>query len=332
MDAYLTLDYELFMSNDTGTVEGCLISPMKALCEVLDKHSVKANIFVDAAYLLKLDEQRATNTYAVSDFECVAQNIVDLSERGHSVQLHFHPQWLYSQLINAGGWQMDFDHYKLSDCEQSKINQDILKAYNLLQSLAKNKITAFRAGGYSLMDFIRYREVFSDLGIKQDSSVRTDAFENTRFQEYDFRHIPRKGHYRFDTNICEEVETGLFTEFPISTLSIPSISYLKIKKRLKDEDKTKKWGDGKGVAVALSRSEKVKTKFRALLSKHIIPASIESPFAGYLEQVYRSVEAKGYNDFVIIGHPKGLTPWSFECFDKFVANHPEISFKLFHEL
>lgn len=55
-------------------------------------------------------------------------------------------------------------------------------------------------------------------------------------------------------------------------------------------------------------------------------------FAGYLEQVYRSVVAKGYNDFVIIGHPKGITPKSLDNFGEFVANHPEIKFKLFHEI
>lgn len=54
MNAILTLDYELFMSNKTGTPQKCLFEPMDALVRMLDKFHIKANIFVDVAYILRL--------------------------------------------------------------------------------------------------------------------------------------------------------------------------------------------------------------------------------------------------------------------------------------
>lgn len=52
---FFTFDYELGMTR-AGTVEKSLISPTNSYCEVFAKYGVRATWFVDAAYLLKLNQ------------------------------------------------------------------------------------------------------------------------------------------------------------------------------------------------------------------------------------------------------------------------------------
>lgn len=52
MNVFFTIDYELFLGGNTGTVRNCLIRPLNALTELLDKYQIKLTLFVDAAYLL----------------------------------------------------------------------------------------------------------------------------------------------------------------------------------------------------------------------------------------------------------------------------------------
>lgn len=56
MNLFFTLDYELHMGEETGTPMECLIQPMNALCDTVEKYGVRFVIFVDAAYLLRLFE------------------------------------------------------------------------------------------------------------------------------------------------------------------------------------------------------------------------------------------------------------------------------------
>lgn len=332
MDTYLTLDYELFMGSNTGTPSCCLFSPMRALDEMLSSKSIRANVFVDAAYLLRLSELSANDAVSASDFTAVCDNIRELSERGHDIQFHFHPQWLYSERSSSrGGWNMDFTHYKLSDCEWDRIGDALVRGFHLLQSLSKNKICAFRAGGYSLMDFNRYRDVFLQLGMVFDTTVVPGSSAFTRFHEYDYRKVPCKSRYSFDSSICKEECGGAFWEVPISTVSYSTPRYLLIKKELMSEDNTHKWGNGIGVAAALSGIEMVKKRVKGLMSKHFVSATIDWPLAGHIEMVYRDVKKKGFSDFVIIGHPKSITPGSISRFESFVNKHPELVFKVFSE-
>ena len=59
-----------------------------------------------------------------------------------------------------------------------------------------------------------------------------------------------------------------------------------------------------------------------------IRASIEQ--SEDLEKVY-DYSSKHYqgDDFVIIGHPKAISQFNIEVFERFIGNHPEIEFKLF---
>lgn len=129
-----TFDYELYLGPETGTVENCLIKPIEALLSVFDKYGAKGTFFVDCAYLYKLNELRQKHTSLQQDYDMVSENLKMLAANGHEIQMHFHPQWLYSDYAN-GKWKLDFEHYKLSDVEPALLNKAFGESRMLLENL-----------------------------------------------------------------------------------------------------------------------------------------------------------------------------------------------------
>lgn len=332
MKIYLTLDYELYLGSKTGSVQNCLFIPTAALLEVLDKYGIKATFFVDAAYLLRMSQLKESNCRLQDEYMQVCKHIASLSEGGHSIQMHFHPQWLYSQ-HDGKEWEMDFEHYKMSDLEQCECCHLFEKSYNLLQSLSKKPITSFRAGGYSIMNFADYTELFGRLGIKNDSSALRGRYADSIYQKYSYLDIPLLTKYNFSTDITEKDDSGSFVEYPIATGRTKGIvSTMRIiKEKLSHHDKslTRKWGDGKSVgSVSDKQSSYLIRNLKSAFSTSIEIASIDNMGAS-LENVfnYSNKHYKG-EDFVIIGHPKNITLYSLQMFEVFVNNHKEDSFEL----
>lgn len=331
MKGYITLDYELGMGKITGTPEKCLIEPMYHLTELTDKFGIKLNVFVDAAYLLRLRALKDEFSQLQKDYEIVISNVTKLDSEGHSIQLHLHPQWLYSN-FDGEKWNLDFEHYKLSDMPLEEQKNIITKGTQLLNSLITRKVSTFRAGGYSIENYSELREVFALNGIKMDSSVLRGEYTNSKFQTYDYRTIPNKTSYYFFNNPKVEAK-GDSIEFPISTVVVPSLVYL-INKKTKHKEYSdiietkRKWGDGIGIGYAGNKVQVLLNKIKMLLGYKTIRASID--IGVDLERVY-AYSKKHYegDDFVIIGHPKSISPFTVKVLERFIVNHPEIEFKTF---
>lgn len=125
-----------------------------------------------AAYLLRLSELKDKHDKLKSDFELISDHLKCLEQAGHDIQLHFHPQWIYSD-YDSKQWIMDFEHYKLSDLPENVLRTSFYSARLLLEEIIGKKIIAFRAGGYSLPTYSGYIDLFKLNGIKIDSSVFT---------------------------------------------------------------------------------------------------------------------------------------------------------------
>lgn len=326
MNVYITLDYELFLSKDTGTVGNCLIRPTAALLNCLDKFGIKATFFVDAAFLLRLSQIPVLKV----DFKTVCEHVSMLSSAGHSIQLHFHPQWLYSD-YEEGKWKMDLEHYKMSDMSDEDVERYLPEAHRLLQSLSSRPIIAFRAGGYSIMDFERYKNLFESLGVIKDTSVLRGRKSQTHFQYYDYSHVPSLSSYSFDNNLCCEDSSGFFMEYPITTKRTLSIittikTYIAMKQ---SGGKGKKWGDGKSISKEREKGNWLQLHWRMLFGKTWEIASIDS-FGLSLKSVFKYAQQniKG-EDFVIIGHPKNITPYSLSKLEEFISYIGKDSFKTF---
>jgi hypothetical protein len=302
---------------------------MTHLTEMLDKYGIKTNVFVDAAYLLKMNQLKDKYPQLQRDFEAVTSHVNKLDKEGHSIQLHLHPQWCYSA-FDGEKWILDKEHYKLSDMpleEQKKLIHD---GVTILNSLVEKKVKAFRAGGYSAENFPDLYDVFLAEGITIDTTVlRGDHYESI-YQFYDYSDIPTKTSYPiFGTHKKENVE-GKMTEYPISIKRLPFIVYFikRFLNRSKMMEAQKKWGDGIGIGYPGGKKQMILTNLKMLTGMKSLASYIE--FGYYLEEVYAySKEHYTGNDFVIIGHPKVLAPYTINCLEHFILNHPEVTFKLF---
>lgn len=319
MKVLITLDYELFMGQKTGSVENCLLSPMNSFISMLDRYGVKATVFVDAAYLLRLNELKDKYHNLKSDFELISSHLRCLEQDGHDVQLHFHPQWIYSD-YDSKQWIMDFEHYKLSDLPESVLIKSFCTAKLLLEEIIGKKVIAFRAGGYSLPTYSGYIDLFKSNGIKIDSSVLRGARVDSKYQKYDYRNIPNDSIYNFSNSLFIEDNKGQFCECSISTVAYQGFAYWVLKRKLSSNyHPTIEYGDGYGIGISGSRLNRLVKRIKMLFQNKIVSASIDGFMSHMLLDIY-SIHKKqtSCNGFVIIGHPKNFSNVSIRNVEEFI--------------
>lgn len=331
MNIYITLDYELYLGKKTGTPENCLFRPMNAIMDMLDKTGTKLTVFVDGAYLYRMDEIKDESPTIKKDLSDVLSNIKEISERGHSVQYHFHPQWLYSTYDEETGWILDMTHYKLSDVDKEKLSIAFQKGKEIIEDNIEKKVLAFRAGGYSLCSYSYYGPLFKNNGIKIDSSVLKGQQANSRFQIYDYRKTPNKSIYNFKEDVCKESndDEGVFIEMPISSMPGKLNLYYWIKYIYNRKNKSNNpkplmvYGDGLPVSTELSKYKKYWNIFKSLFSKNITVANLDS-LGGVIFDVCSYISNQNQNEAVIIGHPKASTDISINNLERFVSKRLEL--------
>ena len=335
MDCFITLDYELFLGEKTGTADGCLVKPMDALLQVLDKYGIKANIMVDAAYLLRMKQLKGNEATVEEEFDTVSGHIKLLSSKGHAIHFHFHPQWLYTTFAN-GAWVMDKEHYKLSDLNKEEMFRSVSDSIDLLNSISGQKAAAYRAGGFSVENFSEMKDLFLSKGIHVDTSVLRYAKAKSIYQTYNYTKTPLKTSYPVDANLCSEIPDGKFMEYPITTVPYCGIKYMRKKKQLINEianngESNKRWNDGKGAGYPGGKMNAIFTRIKKLFSRNVMYASFDGELSCMLQEVYNysKMHYTG-NDFVILSHPKSFTPASLKNLDLFIANNiGEAEYKLF---
>ena len=338
MKGYITFDYELCLGSKTGSAEGCLVEPMNAITKMFLKYNVKSNIFVDAAYLLRMKELKDEDVRIQRDYELVTTNIVFLSSLGHSIQLHFHPQWIDAQ-YRDGSWVLDNDHYKLSDYTLDIQKEKLTQAIDLLQTLSYNKITAFRAGGFSVENFEDIAPVLNEKGVYIDTSVLRGGVVNSKYQTYNYQNIPLLTSYHFSNSNKKENEKGKFIEYPISVMEINSFSYVFYKniiRKIRERDyrgySPKRWNDGVGIGDSVRSDSRIKNHVKRLFINSPLYASADGALVYFLSDVFKYCKRKFQgDDFVIIGHPKIASPRTIAVLEDFIKEHiKEINFVTFN--
>ncbi|MDY4812763.1 MAG: hypothetical protein SO152_02790 [Ruminococcus sp.] len=323
MDIYITLDYELFLGEACGTPENCLIKPMDRLCRIADEFHFKYIIFVDASYLLRMHQLRNQYPEVLEEFNLVANHVKKLANEGHDIQLHFHPQWLYSAWGgNEKRWLLDRTHYKLSDMPYEDVAKYLPEAKDLLDSIIGYKTTAYRAGGFCLDSFERYRDLFLQLGLVIDSSVARGQFVKSPIHYYDYRNVPKKQIYYFNTSIKKEVIDGPFKELSISSTQWnPFYFAFKIRNRRMAFEEIEATADGRGISDGkILYWERIKKMFRPSVATVSIDGG-ETVLLGIhlLEHVKR-----GEKEMIIIGHPKFVSKSSADNIFAFLKQNQNI--------
>lgn len=325
MNIFLTFDYELFFGKESGSVEKCMIEPTNELLKIARDNDIRMTFFVDVGYLIRLKEFINDSPQLLSDYQKVIAQIQDMVQSKHDVQLHIHPHWEKSYYSNGKWTIVTKGAYKLSDFDDDEIKRIVRSYKAFLDELIGYKTSAFRAGGWCIQPFDRLKDVFEELGLKYDSSVFPGGKFISPEYAFDFTSAPAKSHYRFSSDVCVEDKNGFFTEYPISSMKYSPLFYwrLYILGRLKPQEH-KMVGDG----TFLDQPGRKKSVLTNFTWNHV---STDGFYSSKLFSALFHLIEKQKQDMVIIGHPKGMTRYSFrtlECFVKFAGNnHKFITFR-----
>jgi hypothetical protein len=316
MNIIISLDYELFFGPDSGTVEQSMIVPIKETLKIVNKWNIPLSLFVDAGYVFRLQEYRSKSSCASNEYDLVAAQLDDLKKCGHDLQLHVHPHWEDSYLKN-NKWVIDTTRYKLTDFPVTSIHEIVTRYAGALRSLS-NTVMAFRAGGWCIQPFDHIGNCLKVNEIWLDSTVYLGGRNASSTHSYDFRNSPDETHWRFSDDPLKKDESGYFAEIPISSLRMgPRLYWGLAWFKMLGGKSTVQYGDGRAIYPP--------KKFLAqkLLEATYSPVSIDGYKASMLKEAYLHYKRK-YKDrrkefFVIMGHPKALTPYSLGKLDEFLT-------------
>lgn len=307
MNIYLTLDYELFLGTESGSVEKCLEGTMAELSRIALENGARFTIFVDATYLLRLSELKEKYAALKADYDAVTRSLRHLAEEGHDLQLHIHPQWAYSD-YDGSRWLIDSTHYKLSDIPAEKAAQLFADGCTIIEKISGRRPMAFRAGGFSAQPTELLVQLMTENGLTLDSSVYPGTSYNTPQQQYDYT-TARQGHmYAFDRDLCVYAPGGNLKELPLSVYDVSPLYYWKLVfQRLTKQKKHRRIGDGQSVKTAGSSIR------RRLTSRATTHATIDESKISFLWSAYKAAVKRGDDVFCVIGHPKLATPYSLNA-------------------
>jgi len=321
MNILITLDYELFYS-DNPNLESCVINPTKEILKIVDPLNVKLVLFVDVGYLKCLERDKNKFPKLEKDYALITSQIKELCSKGHEAQLHIHPHWEDSY-FDGKEWVFDLTRYKLSDFTDEETMEIVTEYTNILYQITNQKITSYRAGGWSAQPFAPIGKALLKNGVTIDSTVYPRGYYKSKEQTFDFKNIGfEKTNWKFSNDLTREDNNGEFTEVAISSFWVlPFFFWRFVVKRLLKIQKH----------VALSNATapgpSKKHVFRLLLFPSYTVASIDGYKASYLEKVYQYYKKRTLEDFVIIGHPKAFTPYSLKKFKEFIEKenrHKEV--------
>lgn len=314
----ITLDYELCLGKNTGTVLNTIIKPMNELSSIFDRYNVKVTLFVDSSYLLALKKQKSNFPVLEEDYRMIVNQLQELNSKGHSIQLHIHPQWIYSY-FDGSKWNLDFKHYKLSDLDKKVALIHFNEAKELLESIIEKEVVAFRAGGFSLQSFKNYYEMLFINNIKIDSSVVPLTFEQSEYQWYDYKSAPLHPYLFFDDILIPSKE-GKICEVPISVIKYNPFYYAYLKKKTEFNTKFNLFSEGQGIGLNKSKWIRMYSQFKQLFRTKIMMASIDGFSSVLLPMVFDDYKKNNRNNdnFIVIGHPKSASPNSIMYVNDFI--------------
>lgn len=311
MKILLTLDYELFLGEQTGTVERCLVQPMRNLLKQIEGMDVHFTIFVDAAYLYRLNELSGKYPALAADYETLTAELQALAKSGHDIQLHIHPQWYYSS-FDGKNWILDQKHYKLVDVPTNQMAEWFRESKDLLDGIVGKKTHAFRAGGFSAQPFVNIKPLFETNGITVDSSACPGTKYDSNHQRYDYTSCPNKAMYHFEDDLDIIAGNGRFTEIPLTMYPVSPTFYWKlVLNRLLKSAKHVTIGDGYTVKTTTDSIVERLTK------KSLSLTTIDGMKIRYLYNSLCYSKRQGRDIICVIGHPKLATPYSVSEFGNF---------------
>ena len=314
MRTLVTLDYEVYFGRRTGTVERCLLEPTEALLDIAERRGAPLAFFVDAGYLLALRREMRRAPALARDHAAVCKQLKRIARRGHELQLHIHPHWEDARW-EEGAWRLDLARYALHSFAPGEIGDIVERYLAALRDLGGPSAgRAYRAGGWVIQPFDRLREALHSAGVAIDSTVYPGGHRGGTVQPYDFRAAPARSRWRFEADPLVEDANGAFLEVPIASRRLtPDFFWRLAAARKAGGARHRPFGDGE--AIAMDGGDLI----ARLTAPSTSVVSIDGYKASFLEEAADDYRRRGLEDFVVLGHPKALSPFSLERLDSFLA-------------
>jgi hypothetical protein len=330
IELILTIDYELFLGEKTGTVNDCMIEPTEKLASIIEKNGSRMTVFWDILHYYRLLELENGYPELMQDRLLIEKQILDLTRRGHDIQLHIHPHWLDAKYEN-GNWIFEYKRFKLHNLLKENNPNDIntivgcvTYSKRLLEKLIREvnpgyKVMAFRAGGYLIEPFGKIMEALLINEIKIDSSVCPNSFNDDGIFSFDFRSYQNKAKYSFKSSPKDIEETGSFVEIPITTVKIPALInlFFKILRKIKYPDlESERKGSGTGEYSKVKGINNY-NKFFSLTHSKFSQLTTDSNFKERLDYIINKVP----DHSTMILHPKLLNSHTLWILENYISTN-----------
>lgn len=183
----ITVDYETWQpvpENKEINWEKDVLSPANELMDACEKSGAKLTFFIEMCEVIWLEKNEPSIYAQIKD------QIKDIINRGHDVQLHMHPNWLpelgAKKNENVYEWNWDYIHLDACPNDISILIKDCKeKLESIVHEInATYKVRAFRAGGYRIQPFEKIRKALIENQIFIDTSVYMGGISDDR--GYDF--------------------------------------------------------------------------------------------------------------------------------------------------
>ncbi|MFW6275799.1 MAG: hypothetical protein ACOC2M_04110 [bacterium] len=227
MQIILTFDWELFFGKNSGTVDQCIIHPVREILRIGEQCQIPFTFFIDVGYVYHLHHLKDRYPELLVDYQKVRANIDEIIKKGHDVQLHIHPHWEKTVYKN-GKWHFDHRFYSFDKFEHRHVLAIFKKYTSFFTEITGRKPFVFRAGGWCIQPFApSVKRAFEGNGIEVDSSVFRNGYLNSGTHSIDFRGTPKQPYWRFNNDPVKEVdEHANFIEVPITAKYYSPLFYL----------------------------------------------------------------------------------------------------------
>ncbi|MFT3737281.1 MAG: hypothetical protein QM786_00825 [Breznakibacter sp.] len=326
----LTVELELFFGSDSGTVENSLVRPMRKLLDIIQSREMKITVFWDVMHYYRLCQLAPEVPDLALDKELIENQIRQLVEQGHDIQMHLHPHWLDASW-DGYKWIFDYKRYTIQSLEKREDPTDpntilgcVTVARQTIENLCKEvdpsyKLRAFRAGSNSTIPFDTLGEALRNNHIFIDSSAAKGLLRSNSLAPVDYTWMPDIQYYPFGESPIMFDSNGEFWEFPIETVPFPFYTrfFFGFLEKFKYFD-SGRYGDGRGLGEKYAKPKKgllqyFRTKNRKLTPEECLPE----------EWTYMLAKARDLS--VAVLQPKNMGPLSFSMLEESIEKE-QISF------
>ena len=306
----LSQDYELFFGA-SGSVEKCMLEPAAMLADWANKRGCLITFYIDAGMLCAMERFAESDASLQNDLSLVKAQIESLANDGHEIGLHIHPHWEDTRREN-GAWNFSKTRYKLADFGDDEIADIVARYTVVLNELCDGAVSSYRAGGFCVEPFGRWKQHLLNVGVATDSSVVPGLEIDDAEKGVTFPASLNQPWWFFDESPAIPSETGDFLEISITPQVLPLFHYWgRALERLLGIRPPSVSGDGSSKAIG--RKEILRR-----LTGHGRTSELSSDAAKARRLLSGSVPGQSRNIWHVMGHPKLLGKASLDSLEKFI--------------